>query len=187
MLVVCQQLHGSHIKFFVLLACIVSFQITKPGNVEPSNIFVGIQDHENIFTQKFKIRRFYNTKISRSTVGDNITFPSKSMKPAFLNWLTHFEDVNLHPPCLHTHDVVLSRLKKLLVDIPRSAMFRDPCLLVSVSCTWKYTETCMCTICILVMPSFPALTANSKISPSMLRLEVPALPSKYENNFTHHM
>ena len=29
---------------------------------------MGIQDQENIFTQKFKIRKFYNTKISRSTV-----------------------------------------------------------------------------------------------------------------------
>ena len=31
-------------------------------------IFVGIQGHENIYTRKFKTRKFYNTKISRSTV-----------------------------------------------------------------------------------------------------------------------
>ena len=57
--------------FHLFLACAVSFQITKPGNVESincQNIFVGIQDHENIFTWKFKTRRFYNMKISRSAV-----------------------------------------------------------------------------------------------------------------------
>ena len=56
-------------KLFVLLACVVSFQITKAGNVALSKIFVGIQDHQNIFTQKFKTRKFYNTKISRFMVG----------------------------------------------------------------------------------------------------------------------
>ena len=36
--------------------CVVSFQITKPGNIESilycHKIFVGILDHKNIFTQK---------------------------------------------------------------------------------------------------------------------------------------
>jgi len=54
------------------LAGTVSFEITKPGNVEliyyRQKVFVGILHHENIFTQKFKTRKFYNTKISRSTV-----------------------------------------------------------------------------------------------------------------------
>ena len=69
-------------KLFVLLACVVLFQITEPRNVEPrQKIFMGILDHENIFTRKFKTRKFYNTKISRSTVfllqvlvnGSNVT------------------------------------------------------------------------------------------------------------------
>ena len=56
----------------VILACAVLFQITKPGNVESihtiEKFFVGIQDHKNIFIRKFKTRKFYNTKIFRSTV-----------------------------------------------------------------------------------------------------------------------
>ena len=41
-------------KVFVLLACVVLFQITEPGNVEPSKIFCGypiptkILDHESM-------------------------------------------------------------------------------------------------------------------------------------------
>ena len=45
-------------KLFVLLACVVSFQITKPGNLNRKKIFVSIPDHENIFTRKFKTRKF---------------------------------------------------------------------------------------------------------------------------------
>ena len=49
-------------KLFVLLACVVSFQITKPGNVEPSKNFVGIWDHGNIFTRKFKTQKFLDLR-----------------------------------------------------------------------------------------------------------------------------
>ena len=45
--------------------CVVSFQITKPRNIELilycRKIFVGILDHKNIFTQKTKNFQIYST------------------------------------------------------------------------------------------------------------------------------
>ena len=53
MLVVRQQLTNGACKLFILLACIVLFHITKPGNVSRQNFFVGILDNENFMTRKF--------------------------------------------------------------------------------------------------------------------------------------
>ena len=45
----------------VFLACVILFQITKPGiDLILKKIFVGILDHKNIFT--WKTWKFYNTK-----------------------------------------------------------------------------------------------------------------------------
>ena len=64
-IVVRQQLHGNHERSIqaVRIACVVSFQITKPGNVNRQKIFVGILDHEIFLRENLKrITR----KISRS-------------------------------------------------------------------------------------------------------------------------
>ena len=56
------------------LVCTVSFQITRSGNVEPSKNFRGYPGPWKYFyTKIFKTRKFYNTKISRSTVEWDIT------------------------------------------------------------------------------------------------------------------
>ena len=60
--------------FHASLTC--SVLVCQPGNETIAlskstyckKIFMGSPNHENIFTRKFKTQKFYNTKISRSTV-----------------------------------------------------------------------------------------------------------------------
>ena len=60
-------------KVYFTTVCVVSFKITKPGNVEPSKIFSGYPGprkyflhenlkHENFITQKFPDLRYYNAQ-----------------------------------------------------------------------------------------------------------------------------
>ena len=61
-----QQLRSSHkhsklFKLHVFLKRVVSFQITKPGNIESiycQKIFMGILNHENILHEKFITQKF---------------------------------------------------------------------------------------------------------------------------------
>ena len=55
-------------EIYFTTVCVVSFKITKPGNVEPSKIFSGYPGprkyflHENFITQKFPDLRYYNAQ-----------------------------------------------------------------------------------------------------------------------------
>ena len=86
MQVVHQQLRGSHecSQLFILhvfLACIVSFQITKPGRVVNTvKIFSWVSETTKIFLHEIlKKQKFYNTKISSSKFKVNSTHVNNSI------------------------------------------------------------------------------------------------------------
>ena len=73
-----QQLHCSHKRSMqvVLLACVVSFQIP----------IVGILDHENFFTRKFKAGKFYKMKFPDEFSQFNYSTPLRLWQSTHQFW-----------------------------------------------------------------------------------------------------